>query len=339
MFNRACRLPVLLPERVLPVHCLAQAAVSMPLCERPGRVHGRAVASLLQWHEWAAVQSRETRDELAEDGGPTATGAAGEGTPPCGRGRCAHLLTGASELCEHVMPRRLQKDLDWLLDDAVEACCGPGMQRCRAWRDVKRCSAGRAQGCSISLRLQLQDLGELWRRRLQGTGVRAQERTLCPGARGGAAPTSDTYAVCRTPLQYLCNVAHWRDSTLASRGSGRTDPAAGDGAADKLCPGGAAPAVLTIAAAAAWARLHTRAAHAQALQRHPELGEGAWADLGTGSGALAVGLAAILPPGSPVLAVECSPERARLGAAQRPEAGLHGGCGGGPRRLELPSMR
>ena len=53
---------------------------------------------------------------------------------------------------------------------------------------------------------------------------------------------------------------------------------------------------------------HMSAAHTQALQRHPELRGGAWADLGTGSGALAVGLASILPAGSPVLAVECSAE-------------------------------
>ena len=33
----------------------------------------------------------------------------------------------------------------------------------------------------------------------------------------------------------------------------------------------------------------------QALQRSPELGAGPWLDLGTGSGAIAVGLASILP--------------------------------------------
>ena len=44
----------------------------------------------------------------------------------------------------------------------------------------------------------------------------------------------------------------------------------------------------------------------QALLLHPELREGTWADLGTGSGALAIGLASILLPGSRVLAVECS---------------------------------
>ena len=44
----------------------------------------------------------------------------------------------------------------------------------------------------------------------------------------------------------------------------------------------------------------------QALLLHPELREGTWADLGTGSGALAIGLASILLPGSRVLAVDCS---------------------------------
>ncbi len=55
------------------------------------------------------------------------------------------------------------------------------------------------------------------------------------------------------------------------------------------------------------------AAPAQALAARPELRGGAWADLGTGSGALAVGLARLLPPGARVLAVECS-ARARAWA-------------------------
>jgi len=48
------------------------------------------------------------------------------------------------------------------------------------------------------------------------------------------------------------------------------------------------------------------AALVQALARRPELRGGAWADLGTGSGARAVGLARLLQPGARVLAVECS---------------------------------
>ena len=71
MFNQAGRLPALLQERVLPARCLARAAVSLPLCERQS-VCTAELALLLQWREWAAAQSRKTRDALAEDGGPSA---------------------------------------------------------------------------------------------------------------------------------------------------------------------------------------------------------------------------------------------------------------------------
>ena len=43
----------------------------------------------------------------------------------------------------------------------------------------------------------------------------------------------------------------------------------------------------------------------QALQRTPALGLGPWLDLGTGSGAIALGLASILPPGAQVCACCC----------------------------------
>ncbi|KAK9845895.1 hypothetical protein WJX81_005415 [Elliptochloris bilobata] len=164
--------------------------------------------------------SLATGDHLAKDGGPTA--------------------------------KELVKELDWLLDDAVEACCGPGAQRCVAWRDLQRCAAGRAASCTVALRLELQGLGQLWHQRLDQ----------------------------RAPLQYLCNLAHWRDVTLA------------------VGPGVLIPRPET--------ELLVDFAQEAQLQ-HPELREGAWADLGTGSGALAIGLASILPQGSRVLAVDCSP--------------------------------
>lgn len=109
----------------------------------------------------------------------------------------------------HTRALPLQKELEWLLDDAVEACCGPGTQRCRAWRDVKRCSAGRAEGCSISLRLQLQDLGELWRQRLQGRC--APRSALLPGKRCSA----------RHQMHTLC-FAGRRSSTCATWRTGGT---------------------------------------------------------------------------------------------------------------------
>ena len=290
-------MPVLLQERVLPICCLARAVVSTPLCERQA-VCTVELVSLLQWRECAAAQSRETRDELAEDGGPTARELLVRGS--VGADAVCRSLLAVSVV--HTLALLPQKELDWLLDDAVEACCGPGAQRCRAWRDVQRCPAGRAEGCSVTLRAQLQDLGELWHRRLQHRY--APRSAFLPGRRCGAAP-AQRLAVCRTPLQYLCNVAHWRGTTLAV-GPGVLIPRPETELliefAQEVRPR------LADQRRSCSGLAYSGAAHTQALQRHPDLCEGAWADLGTGSGALAVGLASVLPPGSPVLAVECSPD-------------------------------
>lgn len=48
----------------------------------------------------------------------------------------------------------------------------------------------------------------------------------------------------------------------------------------------------------------------QALQSKPALGTGPWLDLGTGSGAIALGLASILPKAAQV---QCMPAVANLG--------------------------
>ena len=70
------------------------------------------------------------------------------------------------------------------------------------------------------------------------------------------------------PLAYLTHSAHWRDMVLA----------VGPGV---LIPRPETELVLDLVAAA--------------LEKRPELGRGHWLDLGTGSGALAVGLASTLP--------------------------------------------
>ena len=48
----------------------------------------------------------------------------------------------------------------------------------------------------------------------------------------------------------------------------------------------------------------------QALKHNPELKAHPWMDLGTGSGAIALGLATLLPASSPILAVDASPDAA-----------------------------
>ncbi|KAL3134001.1 hypothetical protein ABBQ32_008440 [Trebouxia sp. C0010 RCD-2024] len=83
----------------------------------------------------------------------------------------------------------------------------------------------------------------------------------------------------RVPLQYLNNCCHWRDMVLA----------VGPGV---LIPRPETELLIDFAQ--------------QALQKNPALGTGPWLDLGTGSGAIALGLASILPKAAQVYAVDSS---------------------------------
>ena len=77
----------------------------------------------------------------------------------------------------------------------------------------------------------------------------------------------------RVPLSYLTGSAHWRDLVLAV-------------GAGVLIPRPETELMVDLAAAA--------------VARSPPLGCGPWLDLGTGSGALAVGLASVLPDSAQV---------------------------------------
>lgn len=83
----------------------------------------------------------------------------------------------------------------------------------------------------------------------------------------------------RVPLQYLTNSAHWRDMVLAvQRGV--------------LIPRPETELMIDIAK--------------EAVKKHPSLASTTWVDLGTGSGALALGLAREVTKGA-VKAVDLSP--------------------------------
>jgi release factor glutamine methyltransferase len=60
---------------------------------------------------------------------------------------------------------------------------------------------------------------------------------------------------------------------------------------------------------------------AQAAAKHPALQQGHWADLGTGSGAIALGLASQFPQ-APIEAVDCSAEALAIAQANADQAGL-----------------
>lgn len=134
-------------------------------------------------------------------------------------------------------------------------------------------------------------------------------------------PVFHTGLLYREPLQYLCNVAHWRDITLAV-GAGVLIPRpeteqlidltqeVRTRGCEYTCPSGyqrSYPCLLALHGdVLTVGKLLLIIWLGQAFLLHPELREGTWADLGTGSGALAIGLASILLPGSRVLAVDCS---------------------------------
>jgi release factor glutamine methyltransferase len=100
----------------------------------------------------------------------------------------------------------------------------------------------------------------------------------------------------REPLQYLTGCAHWRDLLLA------------------VGPGILIPRPETEILIDEVAR---------ALDAAPALRAGAWADVGTGSGALAVALARLLAPAAPpVAAIDVSAAALAYAAANAARAGV-----------------
>lgn len=100
----------------------------------------------------------------------------------------------------------------------------------------------------------------------------------------------------RVPLQYLTSCAFWRDLILS----------VGPGV---LIPRPETELLIDFSVAA--------------VEANPALGHGQWADLGTGSGALAIGLAQTIPTVSKVWAVDLAPEPAAHAAFNAERAGLH----------------
>ena len=101
----------------------------------------------------------------------------------------------------------------------------------------------------------------------------------------------------RTPLQYLTSAAYWRDVVLS----------VGPGV---LIPRPETELVLDFVA--------------EAVAAAPGLSRGTWVDLGTGSGALAVGLARAMPAVPRVWAVDLSPVPAAYAAYNAARLGVGG---------------
>ena len=99
----------------------------------------------------------------------------------------------------------------------------------------------------------------------------------------------------RVPFQYLTSAAHWRDMVLA------VQPGV-------LIPRPETELLIDFASAA--------------VQRRPELGARPWVDLGTGSGALALGAARAVAPRGHVWAVDLSDTAVRVARHNAARLGL-----------------
>jgi release factor glutamine methyltransferase len=131
-------------------------------------------------------------------------------------------------------------EVEWLLREAA------GLDRLHLYSGTIRNQE------KVPLKLPLEELRQLWQRRLEDS----------------------------VPVQYLVGVAPWRQFSLT------VSPAV-------LIPRPETELLIDLAIAA--------------TVTNPELRQGHWADLGTGSGAIALGLATVFP-GATIHAIDCSAE-------------------------------
>lgn len=100
----------------------------------------------------------------------------------------------------------------------------------------------------------------------------------------------------RIPIQYLVGVTHWRDLTLQV-------------SQDVLIPRPETESIIDIAVSAV------------EKTGDKSLSRGIWVDLGTGSGAIALGLATVFPKAS-IYAVDCSSKALKIAQINAEKAGL-----------------
>lgn len=292
-------------------------AVVTPLCERPA-TYVTCLEELLQWRRKAELLAASVGKEFYEaDGGPDASD--------------------------------LLRELEWLLDDAVAACCRPGRiadsssgrcwQAC-SWRDVKAClpvetspiqdadgesssnesgefgvfgtllkerytdpvaetAADGANSCD-SLRDSLASMASVDEELDDTSEEAASTTTKFPTLEDEAIENKSTNAHLllrssieeleeqwtqrvrnRRPFQYVVGCAHWRDLVLSVQ----------EGV---LIPRPETEQMIDLAEAA--------------IAAESSLRDGVWADLGTGSGALAIALARLLSSSTGfVIAIDASP--------------------------------
>lgn len=306
---------------------IASASVVTPLCERPA-THVTCLEDLLQWRRKAEHLAASVGREFYDtDGGPDSSD--------------------------------LLRELEWLLDDAVAACCrrdrkAGSSERCWkscSWRDVKAClpfetvrilDRDDVPNVSADASVEFGVFGTLLKERYTDpvSELAADGACSCDSLRDSLADmafavqgiqersvsepsftettadrvthfstvdhvpleqldnkTTNAHILLRSsieeleeqwtrrvrnrrPFQYVVGCAHWRDLVLSVQ----------EGV---LIPRPETEQMIDLAEAA--------------ITADNSLNNGLWADLGTGSGALAIAMARLLPPTGSVIAVDASP--------------------------------
>ena len=173
-------------------------------------------------------------------------------------------------------PRRsdLELELEYIMEDAVVGW--------RDWRDaIDLRDEDRTHCQNDSKDLVREKIGETARNR--SSAIDGPRTTVPCALRMGLEELRALWELRveeRVPLQYLTNASFWRDMIIS----------VGPGV---LIPRPETELMVDFVA--------------EAVQANAMLGRGAWADLGTGSGALAVGLARQLPNVSEVYAADIAP--------------------------------
>ncbi|KAG0570485.1 hypothetical protein KC19_6G166100 [Ceratodon purpureus] len=301
-------------------------SVVTPLCERPA-THVTCLEDLLQWRRKAELLAASVGKEFYEaDGGPDSSD--------------------------------LLRELEWLLDDAVAACCRRGRTadssaRCWeacSWRDVKAClpvetlrslDRDNSSNESADVSLEFGVFGTLLKERytdpvaelaadgacccdslrdslanmacdnqeVEEASVEGSSFTKTATSKASNFPTlhdavgqlnnqsTNAHVLLRAsieeleeqwtqrvrarrPFQYVVGCTHWRDLVLSVQ----------EGV---LIPRPETEQMIDLAEAA--------------IAADDSLRDGLWADLGTGSGALAIALARLLPSSGSVIAIDASP--------------------------------
>lgn len=265
-----------------------------PLCEKPA-THESSVEEILKWRRWAQDMAMAVGDKYRlADGGPDSHDLLRE------------LEWMLEDAVSHVaIPGARNKALKCMPDDGFDCFpsaaeqpnstdCSPldtetHISPCATALETKKpvLDPGKPQG-DTHKSLKWQDIKNFalhYDRRLVHLRASLEDLSLLWTER----------VQHRRPFQYVVGCAHWRDYMLWVK----------EGV---LIPRPETEQMIDLAE--------------EAIKSQPSLSKGVWADLGTGSGALAIGLAYLLDPQGSVVAVDISNEAISMASMNIQRYGL-----------------